>query len=102
MNFKADIQRIINYKNNVDHRLFATVRACDNIKNDGKAMNLLDECVKKCNECEEFFKNLLIETRVCVNSSYEAQHAFWVKMENKYSELDTWLTNFIKENSITI
>lgn len=101
MNFKDDIQRIIDYKNKVDGRLFATVSACDSIKSDGKAMNLLDECGKKCNEYEEFFKKLLIESGICGSTSPEVQHAFWVKVEDKYRDLDTWLTNFNRENGFT-
>ena len=98
MNFKADIQRIIDYKNNIDQRLFSTVIACDSIKSDGKAINLLDECGKKCNEYEEFFKNLIIESGISVDSNDYEIHAFWLKVENKYRELDTWLTNFNSEN----
>ena len=101
MNFKADIQRIIEYKDNIDRRLLATVAACDSIKSDGKAMTLLDECSKKCNEYEEFFKNLIIESGVCGSTSPEVQHAFWTKVEYKYRDLDTWLTNFNRENGFT-
>lgn len=102
MNFKDDIQRIIDYKNNVDSRLYAVINACDAIENDSKAFNLLDICGKKLNEYEDFYKNLIIEYGISVDSSYEEQHALWVKVESKYQQLDKWLTNFCQDNDIKL
>lgn len=100
MNFNADIQRISDYKDNVVRRLYAVIEACDAIENNGKAFDLLDICGKKMGEYADFFKNLIIETGITVDSSYEEQYAFWRKVESKYSQLDMWLTKFCQDNDI--
>ena len=100
MNFKADIQRISDYKDNVVRRLYAVIEACDAIENNGKAFDLLDICGKKMGEYADFFKNLIIETGITVDSSYEEQYAFWRKVESKYRQLDMWLTKFCQDNGI--
>ena len=97
---KNEIQRIINDKNLKEQQLFRLIELCDSVKDDCKALNLLDTVGKKTDEAIAEFKKLLTEYHITVDSPVERQLEFWKKIERLWNGIDMWRLDFINKNEL--